>query len=39
VVGNVAAVQKVEPAKDATGEAIQSMPAVESGGPPEQRKQ
>jgi hypothetical protein len=39
VVGNVAAVQKAEPAKDATGEAIQSMPAVESGGPPEQGKQ
>jgi len=39
VVGNVAAVQKAEPAKDATGEAIQSMPAVESGGPAEQRKQ
>jgi hypothetical protein len=38
VVGNVAAVQKAEPAKDATGEAIQSMPAVESGGPEDQRK-
>lgn len=39
VVGNVAAVQKAEPAKDATGEAIESMPAVESGGPLEQGKQ
>jgi len=39
VVGNVAAVQKAEPAKDATGEAIQSMPAVESGGPAEPGKQ
>lgn len=39
VVGNVAAVQKAEPATDATGEAIESMPAVESGGPAEQGKQ
>lgn len=33
VVGVVPAAQKVEPAKDATGEAIQSLPAVESTGP------
>jgi len=33
VVGTVAAAQKTEPAKDASGKAIESMPAVESGGP------
>lgn len=33
VVGAVPAAQKTEPAKDASGEAIQSLPAVESGGP------
>jgi hypothetical protein len=32
-VGAVPAVQKAEPAKDASGEAIQSLPAEESGGP------
>jgi len=33
VVGGVPAAEKVEPAKDASGEAIQSLPAEESGGP------
>jgi len=33
VVGAVPAAQKAEPEKDATGEAIQSLPAEESGGP------
>jgi hypothetical protein len=33
VVGAVPAAQKVEPATDAAGEAIQSLPAVESSGP------
>ena len=33
VVGTVAAAQKTEPATDASGKAIESMPAVESGGP------
>lgn len=33
VVGAVPAAQKAEPAKDASGEPIQSLPAVESGGP------
>jgi len=32
VVGAVPAAQKTQPQKDASGEAIQSMPAVESGG-------
>ena len=32
VVGAVPAAQKTEPAKDAAGEAIKSLPAVESGG-------
>jgi hypothetical protein len=32
VVGTVAAAQKTQPQQDASGEAIQSMPAVESGG-------
>jgi hypothetical protein len=32
VVGAVAAAEKIEPQKDASGESIQSMPAVESGG-------
>lgn len=32
VVGAVPAAQKAEPPKDASGEAIQSLPAVESGG-------
>ena len=38
VVGAVPAAQKTEPATDASGEAVQSMPAVESGGaaPPTQ---
>ncbi len=33
VVGAVPAAQKAEPQKDASGEAVQSLPAVESGGP------
>ena len=33
VVGALPAAQKVEPAKDASGEAIRSLPAEESGGP------
>jgi len=39
VVGNVAAVQKAAPTMDATGEAIESLPAVESGGPAQPPKQ
>ena len=38
VVGAVPAVQKTEPARDAAGEAVQSLPAVESGGPAEPAK-
>jgi len=39
VVGSVAAVQKVGPTRDASGEVIESMPAVESGGPDKSGKQ
>lgn len=38
VVGAVPAAQKAEPQKDASGEPIQSMPAVESGGAAEPAK-
>ena len=37
VVGAVPAAQKTEPAKDASGEAIKSLPAVESGEPAQPR--
>jgi len=38
VVGTVPAAQKTQPQQDASGEAIQSMPAVESGGAAEPEK-
>ena len=39
VVGAVPAAQKTEPAKDASGEAIKSLPAVESGEPAQPKAQ
>jgi hypothetical protein len=38
VVGQVAATQKAAPATDAAGEAIESMPAVETTGEPASRE-
>jgi len=38
VVGTVAAAQKTEPAQDASGKPIESMPATESGGPAQPKK-
>ena len=38
VVGAVPAAEKAEPSRDASGEAVQSLPAVETGGPAEPAK-